>query len=253
MRKLTSIYILILSTVFFSFTQEKNTGAWEIASKEEVMTVSQKYSEWFLKNLNYKVDINYASYSDHNSATAHDEFSGFYKRNNNNFHTLAMGVNTIQNEKMKLSIDTISRFIVLNNKIAIDQSPVNTKDFSTLLDNAKSIKKQKTNTGEIIYRSDFKPNAVYSAYEFKINSKGLLVLMKYYYSKELKDETPSGSIVKGKPRLEVSFNNYQTNVSFNYEKDFSEKKYLREEGKKIVLNNKYKNFELKDYRFSEKK
>ncbi len=253
MNKLIVVNIFIFSAVCFSFTQERKTDAWEIASKEEVIAVSQKYSEWFLKNLNYKVDINYTSFSDHNSTTAHDVFNGFYKRNNNNFHSLAMGVNTIQNERMKLSVDSISHFIVVNNKMTIDQTPVNTKSFSDLLDNVKSIKKQKNSVGEITYHIEFKPNDMYSAYEFKINGKGMLVLMKYYYSKELKDETTSGDIIKGKPRLEVSFNNYETNVNFNYEKEFSEKKYLKEEGKKIVLTGRYKNFELKDYRVLEKK
>lgn len=250
MRTLILIQLFVFSILCFSFKQGVKTNAWEIASKAEVLIASEKSSDWFSKNKNYKVDITYSSFTDHSSTSAHDTYNGFYKKDNSNFHSSAMGVNTIQNEKMKLTIDTVNHMIILNNKTEMNQAPADSKKFSELLDKVKSITKQKGDNEEITYRLEFKPNALYHSYEFKVNGKGLLVFMKYYFSKELKEED---NAMKGKPRLEVSFSNYQTNVGFNYEKEFSEKLYLKEERKKIVLNDKYQKFEFKDYRFTEKK
>lgn len=249
-----SIYIILFSIglINFSFTKGQLLSSWETASKEEFLNASEKASVWFTKNTNYKVDIIYSSFKDHSSFDAHDVYSGFYKRQSNNFCSSAMGVLTIQNERIRLSVDTVNKLILLQNRSEINQSPTDMKTFSELLDRVKSIKKQSTENGNMSYRIDFKPNDLYSAYEFSVNNKGMLVGMKYLYSKELKNEEDD-NVIKGKPRLEVTFSNYQTDLKFNTEKEFSEKIYLKEEGKKIVLTDSYKHYELKDYRYAVKK
>lgn len=247
-------YILLFSIglVNISFTKGRVSSVWENASKEEFLAASEKASIWFTKNTNFKVDIVYSSFKDHTSSNAHDVYLGFYKRQNNSFSSSAMGVLTIQNDKMRISVDSVNKLILLQNKTEVNQAPADMKSSSELLDRVKSIKKQKLENGDISYRLDFKPNELYSAYEFTINNKGMLVSMKYLYSKELKSEEED-KVIKGKPRLEVSFSNYQTDLKFNYEKEFSEQIYLKEDGKNIVLNDSYKKYEFKDYRYAVKK
>jgi len=159
---------------------------------------------------------------------------------------------TIQNEKYRISVDTVNHLMMLQNKTEIGQAVGDAKSFSDLLDRVKAIKKQKGENGSVSYKIDFNQNDLYSAYEFKINEKGYLVFMKYYYSKELKDEKEDKTVT-GKPRLEVVFSNYQTNVKFNYDKDFSEKQFIKEEGKKIIPIGSYSKYEFKDYRYNVKK
>lgn len=249
-------YLFIFLTSFglmsFTFSKVKTDGLWEKASKEEFLSTSEKASSWFVKNTTFKVDVVYSSFKDHLSSNPHDVFHGYYKRQSNNFSSSAMGVISLQNEKMRISVDTINKLILLQNKTELNQSPVDMKGFSELLDRVKAINKLQYENGNISYKIEFKPNELYSAYEFTVNQKGMLVAMKYFYSKELKNEEDD-KIIKGKPRLEVTFSNYQTDVKFNYEKEFSEKVYLKEEDKKIVLNSSYQRYELKDYRFIVKK
>lgn len=254
MRKI--VYISVSITIIFALVGFKTItkiDAWEVSSKEELISVYQKSMEWFSKNTNYKVDVKYSSFSDHTIATPYDKSEGFYIRSNNNFHSMVLGVKTIQNERMRLVIDASSQIIIINNSAKNAQTPFDSRGFSELAEQLKAIKKQKNNIGEIIYRMEFKPNGLYKAYEFKINESGLLTGVRYYYAKEMKEDEEDENSLKGTPRVEIDYSSYQTNVSLNYEKEFSEKKYFKEEGKKITLNSEYKTFELKDYRFTEKK
>jgi hypothetical protein len=117
----------------------------------------------------------------------------------------------------------------------------------------KNLKKQKNETGEISYRLEFDTNSPLAASELKIDSKGLIIALKYFYSQEVQKDEEDENSVKGKPRMEISFTGYQTNLKFNYETEFSEKNYLKEEKGKLSLKSNYKGYELKDYRFSAKK
>lgn len=252
MKKGFLILMCLIAFIGSSFKPSEYIASWETASKEEFLKASEKASNWFSQNTNYKVDITYSSFTDHSSTNAHDIYSGYYKRQNNNFASSAMGVLTIQNDKYRISVDTVNHLMMLQNKTEIGQAIGDAKSFSDLLDRVKAIKKQKGENGSVSYKIDFNQNDLYSAYEFKVNEKGYLVFMKYYYSKELKDEQEDKTLT-GKPRLEVAFSNYQTNVKFNHEKDFSEKQFVKEEGKKIIPIGNYSKYEFKDYRYTVKK
>lgn len=252
MKNYNLIFLLLFIAIEFSFTKKTITPAWEVSTKEEFTTVYEKSTGWFSKNLNYKVNVKYASYTDHSSAIAYEQSSGYFKRSNNYIHSSALGIRTIQNEKFCIMIDSLNQLIVLNNKKKVEQSLFDEKTFMELLSKVKSIKKQKHTSGEMIYQLEFPTNGLYSKYEFQLNAQGLPSVMKYYYSKEMKKDEEDENSLKGKPRLEVSFSGYQTNVNFVYDKEFSEKQFLNIESNKVVLNEKYKNFEIKDYRFAVK-
>ena len=243
--------ILFVSIVFFSF--KGNNTNWIKADKNEVLTSYGKGVDWFNQTSNFKITIEYASYINYNINTSFEKSIGYYEKENNSFKSVGLGINTIQNEKVRITIDTVNRMIILNDKLKNNQNPVDMKGFSDLLDRVQSIKKHVEESGNIVYRIEFKPNNLYDMYEFGINSKGLLTSMKYYYSKAEKENESDIKAVKSKPRAEILFSDYKTNVEFNYEREFSERNYLNLEGKKVTLNQKYKSYVLKDYRFEEKK
>jgi hypothetical protein len=242
--------LIISCAITLSFKNKGVQGEWEPVSKLDLVSSYEKAMEWFGTTKNYKIDINYASYKDHYSTVPHDKSQGLYEKDHTNFSSIALGVKTFQNERMKLTIDTLNKIIVISNKVEIKQYPVNIKDISTLLDNVQSLKKRETKSNLIDYRVEFKPNGLYKACELGLNEKGLLRSLKYFYSTEVEDEETSSA---SKPRVEIIFSNYQTDLNFDYESEFSEKQYLRAEGKKYVLNEKYKNYQLKDYRTSKKR
>lgn len=234
--------------LLYSFTLRPSTTGWEKADKAEVIAVYEKAMSWFSTNENCKVAVNYASFTDHQITKAYDQSYGYYRKDKKNIHTAALGIITIQNERVCFIIDSANKMIVLKSKAELSQPLFDQKSFSESLDRVKALKKQKDEQGNMIYRIEYFPNAVYEASEFNVNEKGLITKVKYYYNKEVQENEQDPKSLKGKPRLEISFIGYQTNVKFNYEKEFSEKNYLKDIGKRPILNDNYKKFELKDYR-----
>jgi hypothetical protein len=253
MKKIFSIAVVFLSMTCISFTMRSKEMSWDASTKEELKGAYEKAIAWFSNNPTCKVNIKYSSYSDHTSTKPYEESQGFYKRSNGNLHISALGITTIQNEKMYLLADTVNQLIILKNKAEFNASPVDSKSLSDLLDHVKSLKKQNAPEGEILYRLEFNPNDIYSAFEFKINTKGQFTDIIYYYSKEVKQEEDNKNSLIGKPRMEIAFSGYESNVNFNYDKEFSEKRFIKEVKGKITVNENYKKYELKDYRFAQKK
>lgn len=249
-----SISFIFLIIAFASFAQAKPVNAtWETATKDETLKAIDKAVSWFAKTPMYEVKVTYSSFVNYTINTPTDKSEGYYKRNGNNFNSHIMGTHTIQNDRMKILVDTANQIIVINNKSNISDMPVDTSSVSKMLENVKSIKKQKNESGLIVFKIEFKPNSMYSFYEFSINEKGLFKYVKYYYSQELIEDEEDENSIKGKPRIEIFYSSYNSNVKLFTEADFSEKLYFKEENKKIILNTNYKNFEVKDYRYAVKK
>jgi hypothetical protein len=230
-----------------------NTAKFETTTKEEVLPAFEKAINWFLITKSYSVNVVYTSYMNHTTTIPYDKSDGYYKRSGNNFSSSAMGVHVLQNDKIRITVDSVNQLIVINNSSEVSQAPVDISSFAMLLEKAVSIKKQRLANGVLTYKIDFDKSNIYKSYEFSLDEKGLLKNIKYYYNQELKADEEDENSVKGKPRIEITFNGYETNIKFNAEVDFSEKKYLKEENNKIILKDSYKKFEIKDYRFAIKK
>ena len=104
---------------------------------------------------------------------------------------------------------------------------------------------------------NFIKNELYEAYEYTINEKGLLESLIYYYSEQIEEDDGEGQYLspiktKVKPRLEVLFSNYQAPVVIA-ESEFQEKLIVLNDKQKINLLDKYKTFQIKDYRYQAKK
>jgi len=235
---------------------------WKTASKADVLAGYQKAMDWFAKTGNYKITVAYASYTDHTTTSAFDQSSGYYIRNGKNVHSCMMGMHTIQNDRLRFAVDTVNKMIVLNDAGEVGKTLPDMNALSGLLDHVQSVQKLQLANGGSSYKITFKPNELYSAYEFELNEKGLLTKLKYFYSTELAEENDEEidsdapvkkEMPKSRPRLEVTFSNYETAFVPNYEKEFSEKKYLKAQGNKLIATEKYAAYTLKDYRSPVKK
>lgn len=256
MKRIFMTLILSLAVIF-----HVKAAGWEPASKAELLNGYQKAIDWFTKNERYSVAVTYASFVDHSSTIAFDKSGGSYMREGKKVMSDLLGVRIVANGTYSFSVDTASRLIILNNLPEEKNKPAGLEEFSTLLDRVKAIKKQKTDAG-IIYRIELKENALYERIEIEISTNGLLQKQTFFYSKEIKEENDdtdelgnpqTNQGISGKPRIEISFSNYQTQLQPLQQKEFSEKKYFNAEGKKIILTSAYKNYTLKDYRFDIKK
>ncbi|MBI3518104.1 MAG: hypothetical protein HY062_01935 [Bacteroidetes bacterium] len=251
MRK--AVYILF---VFVSTISSAQVGTWEVATKSEVISSYQKTWTWFTNTQNYAFKLKYTSYKDYVSKEIIESSEGYYKRLGNKYKTEVVGIKTIQNEKVRIIIDTLDKIITVLNPGKLNPALTNAKDLEVMLDNVKALKKRKIGKS-VCYRIDFIKNELYEAYEFTINDKGLLESLVYYYSEQIEEDDGDGQYLaplktKVKPRLEVLFTNYQAPITIA-ESEFQEKLIVLNDKEKINLLDKYKAFQLKDYRYQAKK
>lgn len=237
-----------------SFTQ--TNPAWQPASKEEIVASYKKVCDWLIKTPNYSFHLKYTSYKNHSSNEIIESSEGYYKRLGSKYKAEAIGMKTIQNEKVRIIVDTSDKIIALTNPATLSPNIQSSEDLVKLLENVKALKKKiiGKNTN---YRIDFKKNELYDAYEFTVNEKGLLEKLVYYYSEQTEKEYGDGGDEKPyettmKPRLEIIFSNYMIPAKIN-EAEFTDKSIVLADNKKVTLLEKYKSFQVKDYRFQEKK
>jgi hypothetical protein len=235
---------------------QAQVGAWEVATKNEIISSYQKTWTWFTNTLNYAFRVKYTSYKDYLSKEIIESSEGYYKRLGNKYKTEAIGIKTVQNEKARIIIDTLDRIITVLNPGKLNPALTDAKDLELMLDNVRALKKRKIGKN-VCYRIDFIKNELYEAYEFTINEKGLLESLVYYYSEQIEEDDGDGQYLsplktKVKPRLEVLFTNYQAPVTIA-ESEFQDKSIVLNDKHKINLLDKYKTFQLKDYRYQTKK
>lgn len=255
-------FILLLTALSgYSAAATKIADSWKPAAKADVLTCYRKAIDWFAQTGNYRVCITYASFVDHSTTAAFDRSAGYYIRNGKNVHSCIMGIHTVQNDKLRFAVDTINKVMVLNDAGGTGQTMPSLAAFSDLLDHVKNVQWKQLPNGSS-YRIEFRPNELYSAFEFELNEKGLLLKLKYFYSREMTEESDEvedsdvpekKEALKSRPRLEITFSGYQTAFTPDYEKEFSEKKYVRADGKKFLPAEKYKGYQVKDYRLNLKK
>lgn len=242
---------LILCFLFpvCAFSQEK--GAWQPASTSEIVTAYQKMSDWFITTTSYSFHLKYTSYKNHISNEVIESSEGYYKRVGNNYKTEAIGIKTVQNAKVRIIIDTSDKIVTITNPGNLSPAGARTEEFAQLVEVAKALKKRTFGKG-IAYRVDLKKNEMYDALEFIVSDKGIVEKLIYYYSERsekdyLESDEDSKTDLKIKPRLEVEFTAYQSPTKFT-ENEFTEKSIVINDNRKVALLDRYRAYQVKDYR-----
>lgn len=201
------------------------------------------------ENQNYSFKMRYLSFSDHKTKLATETASGFYTKSGNNYLCNIMGIKTVQNSIVKVSIDSIDKLIIITNPDKIELPMTNTNRVEELIDNSKKVSR-KAEKGFIIYKIDFNPNDLYESFELKIKDNGVPLQMTFFYSALIDkdyEESIQGKESALSPRLEIHFEDFKEFSKIN-ELDFSEKLYVLIENKIVKKTEKYKSYTLKDYR-----
>ncbi|MBL0048942.1 MAG: hypothetical protein IPP32_12695 [Bacteroidetes bacterium] len=246
MKKIIAILFCFL---FYSFLQVRSATdvKWVNISKDEMAQILVRISNWY-KNDAYSISIAHNSYNDFSSLSPFEKSFGYVKKNKTNFHSFLLGVHSIQNENVKLVIDSASKQMTLAFADKQLESVFTAEDYILTLNYCTSIL-QRNLESEKIYRLEFDEKNMVGAYEFKLNKQGLLKSIVIYYNHEILKDESTRKEMEVRPRLEIIFSNYKLNPPFDYKEDFDEKKYISYGSKnKLMLNQAYKYYKLSDQR-----
>lgn len=245
--KLSIFYFLVAASVLRS-------QSYTLIGKNDFIAAYGKVCNWLMVTESYSCQLNYMSFTNHLDINAHDTEKGYYKKSGKNFSCEIMGIKTVQNNRVKLLVDSSDKIITITNPQIINAAGMDVGEVEKLLDNAKKISKRISGKSTI-YRIDFKQNTMYEAYEIKIGAYDIIEQLTYYYSERIDrdySEKIEGVEIKVKPKLEIHFKNFVPGVKIS-DYEFSENTYVSTGEKLIHSSRLYKNYTVRDYRLNTQK
>lgn len=232
--------------------QSQSTAKWIDISKDETRKMLQDMSNAYLATPSFSMQVNQASFIGHKSEVIHDEATGKFYKNNKSYVSQLLGLQTIQNEKLKIVIDSTNKMMAINNSDRSFKAIPSIEDLDQSLFFVSDVKKLISN-GLVFYSLRFKENFTYTKIDFVLTTDFFIKEMVMYFSDDLPinpdDEENSA---KSKLKYKVTYTGIRKNIQIKPEM-FSETHYLtyNTSQKKYILNERYKKYKLQDLRIKD--
>ena len=248
-RGMKSYKTFITFLTFSTFvTLVAHAQQWTDATKEEVAKEFESAVKWYSKTPAYSMNVTHSSYENYETDIPYERKSGYFKKDNTNYHSFLLGLHTIQNSSYKIVVDTSGKLMMVGYPDKAMEEIIGIKDYEEKLEMCAALKKMESANGKI-YRLEFDSDSPIKAYEVAIYPQGMVKELVIYYNTEIKKDADNPDSEAVKPRMVISFSNYNANVKFKYNEEFSEANYIVvNKDKKLSLGSRYKGYELNDQR-----
>lgn len=216
-------------------------------SYADFYTDFKRCQTWYTAT-SYSVNINYKSFVTYTSTDVEDEFSGYIYQDGDKMKMFSMGVITVINENVVFSIDTSEAVVMIGSP---GDKPEMTEEkkkeeeathLEEIQEDVKSVSKNESQNGyryEVIYTAGNE----YEKVIIEMNKQYQLQKQILYFPEQFDPENNS----KTKPRMEVTYQNFATDVKFNA-KEFKESTYYTKTDKGYVGLGDFKSYEIFDTR-----
>lgn len=223
--------------VFIGFTLSGNAQSKKISKEEAIVLIKKINTEMSLPK-NYSSDIDYFIFKNHSDTIPLEISKGFYKRNGLNEHSMLVGIETIQNDKVRLVVDTNAQSMVLNKPNAKTMLVVS--ELEGALSMCKSIlliKNKDYNMLQLFI--DQNTGIGFTKIEISFYQKTHYIknIIMYYNSAFI----PQYEQIKA-PKVLINYSNISTSRIANHE--FKTDKYIYFKNNTYKLNTLYKDFNL---------
>lgn len=219
-------WILILAILFVTGSFVLPGQDWETITVED-MTKEIKSIEDFYKGTSaYSIKVTHKTFKNYTTSVMEDQSNGYFiKDAKNNYHSFAMNIRTVQNGKIKITIDSLNQNILISEPDKSFTKEVKVSELKDLLKVCSKIKKMDSEETDK-YRFEFEKSSTYSAYEIWTNSDHRIKKLVLFFSIELPSDPDDEKSAKTKPRAEIDFSNYKTGITPVYKTWFDETKYV---------------------------
>lgn len=243
------LYITLFLTAISLTTPTDN---WKPLTVDEMGKEIKKIEEFYKTTPAYSISVSQASYKSYTAVTTEDKMTGYFiKDAKNNYHSYALGMHTIQNSKIKITVDSLNKSILINEPDKSFTKEVKTSDIGQMLKTCSAVKKI-TGTDGNRFRFEFGKSNTFSAYEIWTGKSAQIQKIIMYFNAEYPSDPNNEKSPKTKPRAEISFSNYKMNVKPVYSEHFDESKYIVIKNGKYEVTEKWKGYTVYDLRVKNK-
>jgi hypothetical protein len=215
---------------------------------QDIAGVFREVNTAYAKASSMSMQIQYKLYTNYISVTPYESSAGEFVKQNNNYYSSLLGITTIQNNKYKLSISDNEKTIIVSDPHASEKSPSVPQIDSMLAKCSSSeLKTEANGYKNCILHFEKNPFSEFDRIEIEINTDHFVSKLVMFYREAVTLDETNPSLKKEKPRLEISYSSITAHPVFA-EDQFSEKKYISADGKKIALTPSFATYRLLNYK-----
>lgn len=193
----------------------------------------------------FSVNVIHRTFQNYQTTQWAFQYDGYIHKLGKSYHSLLMGIHTIQNEKYRIVLDTTKHIMLVSSPSEeIDLGNYAAQN-EKMLQACKEIK-TKTDTDKTLFHFTFGSKSPYSKSELAFNKEHMPLYIKIFLNKEVKVKKDGVEKLE-KPRIEVNYTNYTKNQKIGAAY-FSEKKYFTESSSGLQLTEAFKDYTIKDLR-----
>ncbi len=236
---LKTFFISLLALTLCSFTD-----TWKNITKEEAAVALKKVSEFYIQNQQFSVQLSHTSYADYNAVSAYEKMSGFFKKDHDSYYSLMMGIKTVQNNVIKLSMDTNSKVILVDHAEKNSSLNFGIKETEDAFAQCTSFKMRALGD-EAEYKFEYPSSFKVAASVIRMDADGKISKIILYFAKQQHtNENDQTTIIQ--PRAEIDYWGFKKGKVDASEFDVN--KYVRLVKGKYMPSEKYKDFTVRDLR-----
>lgn len=235
------------------YGQPSDYATWPVADAKDFVSKMETANRNY-KEKNYKIKTSFFLYSDDNTQNILDKNDGYFIKYNRNYISMSQNIYTMQNERIRLVIDSSQKLVIIKNTDKY-LSFIPNYDKLTSIVNSVSVIRKKEIDGEIYFYIDTKPLIAASAYLFKISKNNFISEMIIFYRNSPEPEssfffpvdTSEKKEKKKPPVLKIKFSHPDVEYTPS-SSEFREEKYIFSDGKNYHLSKKNSQFKILDMR-----
>jgi hypothetical protein len=227
-----------------SHSDALSTGCRHMALQEDVQAKVLKklkaLNQYYATNRDYEVDVKHLLFSSVEAPVIEEKYNGFYKSRDGMEHSLLLGVETVQNREIRVSIDTNSHIVSISD--IQKSSPFSIAELERSLKVCKDIRLLEYDSMDIV-SLEFDVNK-YPLSKLNIAiSKNRISSIDMYHTEKM--DNNNGENVY--PHTRVEYSNYVENAKTK-KKGFDVSMIVVKSGNTYKLTNTYKHFRMYDLR-----
>ena len=215
MRRLSITGIFLLGSIVLN-------GQWSSATKEELVTAMKAAGDLYRAKPDMRLDYQILQFTGGSTTKPDQHTRAHIIRKGDQQRSEQLGVTTVQNEKMRIVVDTASRTMLIGPPIP-EPTPVAAALDGALINSARSVGKQVSDTGTR-YRVMLSTGTSYEAIETSFDKNGWLREITLHFHSHIGAQAGSPLV---QPRMTLLFEPARTWSGDKAPSEFDIGRYLR--------------------------
>lgn len=211
---------------------------------EVLKQVNAKYSE----TENLSMDMRYELFANYTAPLPYESSNGSYVKQGSYYFSSLLGITTMQNKKYSLSVSETDQMIVVSNPVKAGKAP-SLVETDSLLKRCTSTEVKKTAEGVTVCVLHFEnaPFCEFDRIEIEVGTNSFITSMTLFYREAVSLNESDPQLKKEKPKLVIVYSNINTSPVIKADQ-FSERKYIIDNGEKITGTPAYSNYRILNHK-----